>query len=148
MQTLSPPRADQHQVDHATAREQPSEGQFDADTMEDIRSPQVHGLQPQAVQAKAQQPSTLYTLIEDSDVLALLGSMTDAELSRRTGISANKIYSARKARGIPRYDKMQVRLTNEVMRLLGTMSDRSLSKLTGVTCYVTVSYTHLRAHET
>ena len=51
MQTLSPPRADQHQVDHATAREQPSEGQFDADTMEDIRSPQVHGLQPQAVQA-------------------------------------------------------------------------------------------------
>ena len=66
MQTLSPPRADQHQVDHATAREQPSEGQFDADTMEDIRSPQVHGLQPQAVQAKAQQPSTLYTLIEDS----------------------------------------------------------------------------------
>ena len=136
MQTLSPPRADQHQVDHATAREQPSEGQFDADTMEDIRSPQVHGLQPQAVQAKAQQPSTLYTLIEDSDVLALLGSMTDAELSRRTGISANKIYSARKARGIPRYDKMQVRLTNEVMRLLGTMSDRSLSKLTGVTCYV------------
>ncbi|HDS1721700.1 hypothetical protein NPS53_09320 [Pseudomonas putida] len=70
--------------------------------------------------------------IHDSAVVALLGSMTDAELSRRTGIPAQTIFKARTYRGIPRCIRKRPGLQREVQALLGTMTDTELSRQTGV----------------
>lgn len=68
----------------------------------------------------------------DSAGLALLGTMTDAELSRRTGVPATAIFKARTDRGISRHIKQHPGLNGEVLALLGTMSDAELSRQSGV----------------
>lgn len=70
----------------------------------------------------------------DDAKIALLGTMTDAELARRLGIRHHLVPYKRTALGIPSFKNMKEREWGKKdLRLLGKKSDQEVAKLLGLT---------------
>ena len=79
------------------------------------------------------------------DLLSLLGTMSDAEIARKLGISRERVRQKRSERGIKKYSGLSVEArmkrdqasslrfwTNEELSLLGTMSDEDVALKIGL----------------
>jgi hypothetical protein len=71
-------------------------------------------------------------MLSKSELINLLGTIPDIEISKLTGHSLTTICSARKYLSISRYQRSW---TNEEISLLGTKSDNDIASIIGTTPY-------------
>ena len=75
--------------------------------------------------------------LTENELIDLLGTMTDWELSQKTGMHISKIFRIREELGIPTPSgdlgrKKKIYWTQEMDASLGTMSDRALADRFGI----------------